>query len=44
MGLQYNPTEAGGAKPLLRDFLSPDVKNLPPRSLANEVPGKSFAS
>ena len=22
VGLQYNPTEAGGAQPLLRDFLS----------------------
>jgi hypothetical protein len=30
VGLQYNPTEAGGAQPLLRDFLSPDLKNLPP--------------
>ena len=29
-GLQYNPTEAGGAKQLLYDFLSPEVKNLPP--------------
>jgi hypothetical protein len=29
-GLQYNPIEAGGAKQLLYDFLSPDVKNLPP--------------
>jgi hypothetical protein len=29
-GLQYNPVEAGGAKQLLYDFLSPDVKNLPP--------------
>jgi hypothetical protein len=30
VGLQYNVTEAGGAQPLLRDFLSPDLKNLPP--------------
>jgi hypothetical protein len=30
VGLQYNPTESGGAQPLLRDFLSPDLKNLPP--------------
>jgi hypothetical protein len=29
VGLQYNPTEAGGAQPLLRDFLSADLKNLP---------------
>ncbi len=29
-GLQYNPNEAGGAKQLLYDFLSPDVQNLPP--------------
>jgi Helicase conserved C-terminal domain len=29
-GLQYNPVEAGGAKQLLYDFLSPDVRNLPP--------------
>ncbi len=29
-GLQYNPAEAGGAKQLLYDFLSPEVKNLPP--------------
>ena len=29
-GLQYNPIEAGGAKQLLYDFLSPEVKNLPP--------------
>jgi len=27
---QYNPGETGGAKPLLHDFLSPEVKNLPP--------------
>src|SRR5690349_18766423 len=26
-GLQYNPAEAGGAKQLLYDFLSPDVRN-----------------
>jgi hypothetical protein len=30
VGLQYNPIEAGGAKQLLYDFLSPEVKNLPP--------------
>ena len=30
VGLQYNPSEAGGAQPLLRDFLSADLKNLPP--------------
>lgn len=30
VGLQYNPVEAGGAKQLLYDFLSADVKNLPP--------------
>jgi hypothetical protein len=30
VGLQYNPSETGGAQPLLRDFLSPDLKNLPP--------------
>jgi hypothetical protein len=29
-GLQYNPIEAGGAKQLLYDYLSPEVKNLPP--------------
>jgi hypothetical protein len=29
-GLQYNPAEAGGAKQLLYDFLSLEVKNLPP--------------
>ena len=28
VGLQYNPTETGGAQPLLRDFLSADLKNL----------------
>jgi len=28
-GLQYNPAEAGAAKQLLYDFLSPEVKNLP---------------
>jgi hypothetical protein len=27
--LQYNPIETGGAKQLLYDFLSPEVKNLP---------------
>jgi hypothetical protein len=31
-GLQYNPVEAGAAKQLLYDFLSPDVKNLPPEN------------
>ena len=31
-GLQYNPAEAGGAKQLLYDYLSPDVKNLPPEN------------
>ena len=30
VALQYNPVEAGGAKQLLYDFLSPEVKNLPP--------------
>ena len=30
VGLQYNPSETGGAQPLLRDFLSGDLKNLPP--------------
>ena len=29
-GLQYNPVEAGAAKQLLYDFLSPELKNLPP--------------
>jgi len=28
-GLQYNPAEAGAAKQLLYDFLSPEVRNLP---------------
>ena len=28
-GLQYNPSEAGAAKQLLYDFLSPEVRNLP---------------
>jgi len=31
-GLQYNPAEAGAAKQLLYDFLSPEVKNLPPEN------------
>jgi len=31
-GLQYNPTEAGAAKQLLYDFLSPEVRNLPPEN------------
>jgi hypothetical protein len=31
-GLQYNPMEAGGAKQLLYDFLSPELKNLPPEN------------
>jgi hypothetical protein len=30
VGLQYNPHEAGAAKQLLYDFLSPELKNLPP--------------
>jgi hypothetical protein len=30
VGLQYSPMEAGGLQPLLRDFLSADLKNLPP--------------
>ena len=30
VGLQYNPQEAGGAKQLLYDFLSPDLNSLPP--------------
>lgn len=30
VGLQYNPQEAGGAKQLLYDFLSPELKSLPP--------------
>jgi hypothetical protein len=30
VGLQYNPSETGAAQPLLRDFLSSDLKNLPP--------------
>lgn len=30
VGLQYNATEAGDAQALLRNFLSPDLKNLPP--------------
>jgi hypothetical protein len=29
-GFQYNPSEAAAAKQLLHDFLSPEVKNLPP--------------
>jgi hypothetical protein len=29
-GFQYNQAETGGAKPLLHDFLSVEVKNLPP--------------
>ena len=32
VGLQYNPTEVGGAKQLLYDFLSPELKNLTPES------------
>jgi hypothetical protein len=31
-GLQYNPSEMGAAKQLLYDFLSADVKNLPPEN------------
>jgi hypothetical protein len=30
VGLQYNPQEVGGAKPLLYNFLDPELKNLPP--------------
>jgi hypothetical protein len=30
VGLQYNPQEAGAARQLLYDFLSPELKNLPP--------------
>jgi hypothetical protein len=30
IALQYNQQEAGAAKPLLYDFLSPELKNLPP--------------
>ncbi len=30
VGLQYNPAEAGAARQLLYDFLSPELKNLPP--------------
>jgi len=30
VGLQYNPQEAGAAKQLLYDFLSPELKSLPP--------------
>lgn len=30
VGLQYNPHETGGAKQLLYDFLSPELKALPP--------------
>ena len=47
--LQYNPIETGGAKQLLYDFLSSEVKNLPPthpymkfranRSLRDVEPG-----
>ena len=29
--LQYNPTEVGAAKPLLHEFLDPELKTLPPR-------------
>lgn len=32
VGLQYNPTEIGAAKQLLHDFLSTEVKNLPPEN------------
>ena len=32
VGLQYNPVEAGAAKQLLHDFLSTEVKNLPPEN------------
>jgi hypothetical protein len=30
VGLQYNPQETGGAKPLLYDFLSAELTSLPP--------------
>ena len=32
VGLQYNPSETGAAKQLLHDFLSTEVKNLPPEN------------
>lgn len=32
VAFQYNPQETGGAKPLLYDFLSPELKSLPPTS------------
>jgi len=32
-GLQYNKDEAGAAKQLLYDFLSPELKNLPPENV-----------
>jgi hypothetical protein len=32
VGLQYNPNETGAAKQLLYDFLSTEVKNLPPEN------------
>jgi len=32
VAFQYNQHEVGGAKPLLYDFLSPEVKTLPPTS------------
>jgi hypothetical protein len=30
VGFQYNPQETGGAKPLLFNFLDPELKSLPP--------------
>ncbi len=30
VGLQYNPQEAGAAKPLLYDFLNTELRTLPP--------------
>ncbi|HET9741888.1 MAG TPA: DISARM system helicase DrmA [Terriglobales bacterium] len=32
-GLQYNPMEAGAARQLLYDYLSPELKNLPPTNV-----------
>lgn len=32
-GLQYNPAEAGAAKQLLYDYLSPELKSLPPTNV-----------
>ena len=36
--LQYNPSEVGAAKPLLHDFLDPELKTMNPA--AQEVPGE----